>query len=137
MTYTITDSDSTANNNTSNDKYNIANNVNDDDSSPDSQYFVTFKCNNYGKMILNHMIDYEDLFMMDEQNYITNHATDSKCEESAKSTYKQSKKSRVGGQRKNISKGTNKEKNVKLNKILIFLKLPEFNPMENVNELHK
>ncbi|CAG8751434.1 16159_t:CDS:1, partial [Dentiscutata erythropus] len=40
------------------------------------------------------MINYEDLFMMEEQDYITDYAMDSEYEKSAKSTYKQNEKSR-------------------------------------------
>ncbi|CAG8758186.1 545_t:CDS:1, partial [Racocetra fulgida] len=53
---------------------------------------------------------------MEEQDYITDYAMDSEYEESAKSTYKQSEKSRVGGKGKKMSGETNKEKYVKLNK---------------------
>ncbi|CAG8479940.1 10277_t:CDS:2 [Cetraspora pellucida] len=79
----------------------------DNDSSPDSQYMVTFKHNNHGKTRINHTIDYEDLFMMEGHDYITDYVTDSEYEENAKSIYKQNEK-----------------------------KLQEFDPIKNVNELH-
>ncbi|CAG8483017.1 3394_t:CDS:2, partial [Dentiscutata heterogama] len=64
--------------------------------------------NNHGETRINYTIDYEDLFMPEVQDYITDYATDSEYEESAKSTYKRSDK-----------------------------KLPEFDPIKNVNELHR
>ncbi|CAG8462807.1 13268_t:CDS:2 [Cetraspora pellucida] len=50
-----------------------------------------------------------------------------------------SKMKKVGwvGEKKKLSKETNKEKNVELNKISILPELPEFDPMKNVNELHR
>ncbi|CAG8787057.1 16096_t:CDS:1, partial [Dentiscutata erythropus] len=89
----MTDSDSNANDSTSNNKYDTT----DNDSSPDSQYLVTFKYNNNGEMIINHTIDYKDLFMIQEQNYITDYITDfmgSEYEKSTKSTFRKSQKSR-------------------------------------------
>ncbi|CAG8794715.1 18258_t:CDS:2, partial [Gigaspora rosea] len=79
--------------------------------------------NNHGETRINYTIDYEDLFMTEEQDYITDYvtdsedlvmtdyATDSEYEESAKSTYKRNEKRRA--------------------------ELPEFDQMENVNELHR
>ncbi|CAG8651570.1 9846_t:CDS:1, partial [Cetraspora pellucida] len=86
--------DSTADYNTSSEKYNITNDAANNNSSFDLQYLITFKHNNYEKMIINHIIDYKDLFIIKKQDYITNYATDSEYKESAKSTYKQSEKSR-------------------------------------------
>ncbi|CAG8710006.1 7850_t:CDS:1, partial [Dentiscutata heterogama] len=47
-----------------------------DDSSSDLQYF-TFEHNNHRETRINYTIDYEDLFMTEEQDYITDYVTDS------------------------------------------------------------
>ncbi|CAG8769957.1 5457_t:CDS:2 [Dentiscutata erythropus] len=91
----MTDSDSNANDNTSNDEFDATSN----DSSPDSQYLVTFKRNNHRETIINHTIDYKDLFTMQEQDYITDYIADStgsEYEESTKSTHKKSEKKEPG-----------------------------------------
>ncbi|CAG8716492.1 11172_t:CDS:1, partial [Ambispora leptoticha] len=98
----MADSDSSTNNDTSNNEYDDA----ADDSSSNLQYF-TFEHNNHRETRINYTIDYEDLFMTEEQDYITDYVTDSEdlvmtdyamdseYEENAKSTYKRNEKRRA------------------------------------------
>ncbi|CAG8789852.1 9820_t:CDS:1, partial [Dentiscutata erythropus] len=85
----MSNSDSIANNDTSNNKYDTA----DNNSSSNLQFFI-FKHNNHKETRINNMIDYENLFIIEEQDYIIDYAMDSENKKSVKSTYKQSEKSR-------------------------------------------
>ncbi|CAG8853566.1 42918_t:CDS:2, partial [Gigaspora margarita] len=104
----------------------------------DSQYFVTFKRNKHNETIIDHVIDNddmdEDLFVLEEQDG----TTDSEYEPSSEMTHKRNRKNRVGGrEKKSVSKRTNKGKKVESKKIPTLPELPMFEPMENLNELHK